>query len=144
MSLPTPMASSSGGVFKRGNQKLQTIELEARLPTPLVSRSHASHPNHPRGAYVTLDGIDARSRALPTPMLGGDWNRRGSSPSSGDGLSAVGGPSIRLREWMMGLPKDWIAVDASGLARLREMASSSRALKRSAKRSSNASSGRKE
>jgi len=40
---------------------------------------------------------------------------------------------------MMGLPMDWIAVDASGLARLREMASSSRALKRSEKRSAKAS-----
>jgi len=99
------------------------------LPTPMAS---AGGGNFKRG-NPKLQTLEAS--ALPTPTRCGDWNRHGSSPSGGDGLSVAAGPSIRLREWMMGLPRDWIAVDASGLERLREMASSSRARKRSALRS---------
>jgi hypothetical protein len=44
---------------------------------------------------------------LPTPTLCGDWNRRGSSPTYGDGLSTAAGNSVTLRLWMMGFPKDW-------------------------------------
>jgi hypothetical protein len=87
------------------------------------------------GGEPTLRGMEEKRRSLPTPTLCGDWNRRGASPTSGDGLSAVGGPSIRLREWMMGLPRDWLAVDENGLAALREPLSSSRARKPSGTRS---------
>lgn len=72
--LPTPLASTGGGTFGRGNPKLESI---------------------------------LRSALLPTPTVCGDWNRRGASPQSGDGLGTVAGSSIILREWMMGFPRGW-------------------------------------
>ena len=83
-----------------------------------------------------LSSIESEARRnLPTPTLCGDWNRHGASPRSGDGLSAAGGPSIQLREWMMGLPRDWLAVAESELVALRATPSSSRVRKPSATQS---------
>jgi DNA (cytosine-5)-methyltransferase 1 len=55
----------------------------------------------------------ARSGLLPTPTVCGNYNRKGASANSGDGLAtAVGGKlSPRFVEWMMGLPDDWTALD---------------------------------
>lgn len=145
-SLPTPTAcaygtnrggsdaSSPSGWSRGGKPRASRETLEARSQrsrqTPLASR----WPN--RGRRVSLHVIEADARrSLPTPTLCGDWNRHGSSPTSADGLSAVAGPSIRLREWMMGLPRDWLAVEESALGRLRATLSSSRAQKQSATRS---------
>ena len=98
------------------------------LPEPMASKHYTD-----RSGVPSLDGMEMQARrSLPTPTLCGDWNRRGASPTSGDGLSAVGGPSIRLREWMMGLPRDWLAVEESELEKLRATLSSSRARKPSA------------
>jgi hypothetical protein len=48
----------------------------------------------------------------PTPTIDGNYNRKGSSETSGDGLAtAVGGAlNPTFVEWMMGLPRDWTEV----------------------------------
>ena len=64
---------------------------------------------------VPLTGGTA-SGLLPTPTEDGNYNRKGASPTSGNGLATVvGGPlNPRFVEWMMGLPDDWTALEDSG------------------------------
>mgnify|MGYP001236533317 CR=1 FL=1 len=54
----------------------------------------------------SIDSI-LRMALIPTPTVCGDWNRRGASPRSGDGLGTLAGSSITLRGWMMGFPRGW-------------------------------------
>lgn len=55
----------------------------------------------------------ARRGRLPTLTCGGNYNRKGLSPTSGDGLATVlGGPlSPSWCEWFMGWPIGWTALE---------------------------------
>lgn len=88
------------------------------LPTPLA----AAHPGGSRerlgrNRCPSLDET-LKDLPLPTPTVCGDWNRRLSSPASGDGLSTVAGSSVRLREYMMGLPEGWLEPNGKPLGTL--------------------------
>lgn len=50
-----------------------------------------------------------RRGLLPTPTIKGNYNRKGASPTSGDGLATVAdGPLNPLfLEWLMGFPAGW-------------------------------------
>ncbi len=105
--MPTPLASDhrSPGHTER-HQKLDGVFRVALLPTPMARDGG-------RGAacrQLTLDAVVSAS-TLPTPTLCGDWNRRGASPSSGDGLSVWAGTSLTWREWMMGCPFGWARLE---------------------------------
>lgn len=49
---------------------------------------------------------------LPTPTVHGNWNRKGASIKSGDGLAtAIGGnPNPTFVEWLMAFPLGWTAL----------------------------------
>ena len=106
------------------------------LPTPTAS-DYGSNQGGSAGRSgqrkrPSLKNI-LKAALLPTPTVSGDWNRRGASPTSGDGLSAVAGTSIRLREWMMGFPAGW-AVAPAEPAEPSETPSLSRSPRRSGER----------
>ena len=68
--------------------------------------------NGDRGAHC-FSGLTAQARAsqkmLPTPTVCGNYNRRGASKTSGDGLATVVGGSLNPNwtEWHMGWPVGW-------------------------------------
>ena len=84
------------------------------LPTPTSSSGRS-------GAVRPMDGGSGarkKLKRLATPTVSGNYNRRGSSATSGDGLitqmvAELGGPVTgkkslrRFVEWMMGFPQDW-------------------------------------
>lgn len=91
--LPTPMASRNAN------------RTNARTPSQVDGRFH--------GKYLAVEVRElTRVGLLPTPSTKGDYNRKGASARSGDGLATVvGGSRGRLSpefvEWMMGLPPGW-------------------------------------
>ena len=58
---------------------------------------------------------DTESSWLPTMTVNGNYNRKGASPTSGDGLATVlgGPPNPTWTEWFMGLPMEWSDVKPS-------------------------------
>ena len=48
-------------------------------------------------------------KMLPTPSVCGNYNRKGASPTSGDGLATVAGGALNPNwvEWLMGYPIGW-------------------------------------
>lgn len=95
-------------------------ECSCLLPTPSASRygtSNNGDPGDDRAGYRLKGKASlwtmARQGLLPTPTVCGNYNRKGASANSGDGLAtAVGGKlSPQFVEWMMGLPDDWTALD---------------------------------
>jgi hypothetical protein len=61
----------------------------------------------------------------PTPTVCGNYNRKGASATSGDGLATavnnqIGGSlNPTWVEWLMGWPLGWTAFDALGTGRFR-------------------------
>ena len=57
-----------------------------------------------------------RSGLLPTPTVKGNYNRKGLSPTSGDGPGTAVGPgplSPQFVEWLMGFPDGWTDCEPS-------------------------------
>lgn len=79
--------------------------------------STSERPTSAKECSCLLPTPTARARAglLPTPTVKGNHNRKGLSPTSGDGLqTAVGGPlSPRFVEWLMGFPDGWTEIEPS-------------------------------
>lgn len=105
--LPTPNATES----KRGAEMLEGISPTGRMPDGSRRQVGLKQYLHHviKGDWPLV---------LPTPTVKGDYNRRGLSQKSGDGLMTVlrrhldgrplGRKSFRrFREWMMGYPIDW-------------------------------------
>lgn len=59
------------------------------------------------------------SGLLPTLTVCGNYNRKGASSQSGDGLATVlgGPPNPNWTEWFMGFPVGWTALDALGMGK---------------------------
>ena len=124
--LPTPTASTYGGNQGGSNGRvgpvrhsLTTLAKMGVLPTPRASAAaHVGSTPTPHvmeriaNGRATLEQ-HAIAGLLPTPTVCGNHNRKGASPTSGDGLAtAVGGRlSARFVEWMMGFPIDHTDVD---------------------------------
>lgn len=107
--LPTPTATDfdnniGGGQGRIGPVRLSLSSMARKglLPTPLASQRYSGADR------MGLPEL-ARRGLLPTPTVCGDYNRAGSSPTSGDGLATVmGGPlNPQFREWLMGFPVGW-------------------------------------
>lgn len=122
--LPTPLAGRhdlhrrSDGSAEQSKKVWRRASVDhllrtAMLPTPMAQEHDYRNPPKARTTWdhSRTVGSMIRRALLPTPTLCGDWNRRGSSQSSGDGLSVWVGSSILWREWMMGFPRDWTNPD---------------------------------
>jgi hypothetical protein len=103
---PTLLASdgSKGPVaHKRGNPGLAMFV--RMYPTLTASMTHSTDQDRAR----------FHSRRLPTLAVSGNYNRKGASSKSADGLATVaGGPlSPTWCEWFMGFPAGWTELKAS-------------------------------
>jgi hypothetical protein len=63
----------------------------------------------------------------PTPTQDGNYNRKGASATSGDGLATAVGGSLNPTwvEWLMGFPLGWTALDPSEMQSSRKSRKSS-------------------
>jgi len=61
-----------------------------------------------------LPTMMARKNLWPTPTVCGNYNRKGMSATSGNGLATVVGGKLNPRwvEWLMGYPIGWTSLDA--------------------------------
>lgn len=122
-SWPTLTHQSYGS--NRGGANGRTGAFRPSLPTLMTGSN--SHRDEGR-SYRNLDGRkNDHGPGLPTLTVCGNYNRKGASPTSGDGLAtAVGG---RLNpmwcEWYMGFPVGWTDV-ASPIGSARSATRSSR------------------
>lgn len=80
------------------------------LPTPTDASKGggSSRSGSRRGEIPTLQGM-ARKGIWPTPTVNGNYNRKGCSATSGDGLATVVGGQLNPQfvEWLMNFPKGW-------------------------------------
>lgn len=102
----------------RHNAALRTFasDYSSLLPTPAAS-SYGSNQGGVAGrsgkVRHSLESM-ARQGLIPTPTVKGNYNRKGLSPASGDGLATWAaktcGPGLlnpRFVAWMMGFQTDW-------------------------------------
>ncbi len=112
MMWPTPKASAAGPDFAKMDRSGTGISLAtavAMFPTPTATNTKAVHM---RGADK---GKARQARSyLPTPTVCGNYNRKGASPTSGDGLATVVGGQLNPMwvEWLMGWPLGWTDLNA--------------------------------
>ena len=121
--LPAPSASSygsnKGGAAGRTGPERHSLESMARKalwPTPsatLGTNGGLVTPAKAREGGTLIEALSART-SWPTPTIAGNYNRKGASPSSGDGLAtAVGGQlNPTWIEWLMGWPLGWSDCDS--------------------------------
>lgn len=112
-SLPTPTAQSygsnqGGSAGRVGPVRLSLQSMASRQVWPMP-RNNTGPSTDSR--HLSLDGA---VRLWPTPTVHGNYNRKGVSPRSGDGLAtAVGGKlNPQFVEWLMGWPIGWTSLDA--------------------------------
>jgi hypothetical protein len=96
------------------NGKKVQVGLEAAVkmwPTP---QAHDAAPGNPArvGRYGTKHGgrnLNDEVAKWPTPTVCGNYNRKGASAKSGDGLATVAGGALNPPwvEWLMGWPIGW-------------------------------------
>lgn len=137
----TPRAQEPGRTTQgHGRGLAELMEGKAQLlPTP-TSREHKG-PRSPEAMEasgrnpMTNTLGDARSHLLATPTINGNYNRKGLSKTSGDGLATQvrqigqaatsdnqahsrtteteksGKLSVLFVQWMMGYPPDWLEIE---------------------------------
>ena len=104
-----------------------TGESESSLwPTPNVPNGGRSvrHVTDWRGRTAYHNGrkvqvgLEAAVKMWPTPSVCGNYNRKGASKTSGDGLATAAGGALNPQwvEWLMGWPLGWTDLNASGTA----------------------------
>jgi hypothetical protein len=121
MKIPVPKGFenqpvTSGIAFRLAMSGLPTgvTAFGSPLPTPTGSVGRSGAPRALDGG----SGARRKLKRLATPTVSGNYNRRGSSETSGDDLmtqliAELGGKltgKVSLRrfvEWMMGFPQDW-------------------------------------
>jgi hypothetical protein len=66
-------------------------------------------------ANVPVNALLGRAVHWATPSICGNYNRKGASATSGDGLATQVGGALNPTwvEWLMGFPLAWTALDAS-------------------------------
>lgn len=137
---PTPKASDGqrgGGSPAEALRNSPCIPAMVRLwPTPsatLGTNGGLVTPAKAREGGTLIEALSART-TWPTPPIAGNYNRKGASPTSGDGLAtAVGGQlNPTWVEWLMGWPLGWSDCDswetASSQSRPLELSPSSTTL----------------
>lgn len=86
-------------------------EFSGIFPRSGMMRNGQLYPRAPWVRHIHGKGCSS----LPTPTVHGDYNRKGASATSGNGLATVigGAPNPEWEEWLMGFPLQWSAVDVS-------------------------------
>lgn len=121
---PTPKASDGqrgGGSPAEALRNSPCLPATVRLwPTPsatLGTNGGLVTPEKAREGGTLIEALSART-TWPTPTIAGNYNRKGASPTSGDGLAtAVGGQlNPTWVEWLMGWPLGWSASACSEMA----------------------------
>lgn len=120
--VPTPIASQKGpSLWETQQTKTTGMNLQTwvakRIPTPTQSMMTTADMEQAK-----FSGNDPRrpdcqtAKRLPTPTVCGNYNAKGASETSGDGLATVvksmepdiGGPlNPDWEEWLMGWPIGW-------------------------------------
>jgi predicted DNA-binding protein YlxM (UPF0122 family) len=109
-SWPTPLArdgkhnGSRVQWWRDGNGGLDLTSAVQMWPTP-TARDHKDGRYCPN---VPINGLLGRA-VWATPTVNGNYNRKGSSLTSGDGLATQAGGALNPRwvEWLMGYPDGW-------------------------------------
>jgi len=127
---PTPRATdgAKGGPNQRGRKgDLMLPSAVRQWPTPAARDwRKGGHP-----ADLERNSPNLPSAVLiPTPTVKGNHNRKGSSPTSGDGLATWAGGSLNPMwvAWLMGVPIGWTSFDCSATEWSRWLAQSRSAL----------------
>ena len=118
--LPTPRAtdgskgarSEAGALKELARGRNMDLGMVARLwPTP-HGFSPDGRSNGPSGNEL---GRAVNRSLWATPTISGNHNRKGASPTSGDGLATQAGGSLNPTwvEWLMGFPLGWTDCMAS-------------------------------
>lgn len=78
------------------------------LPTPTQSVGGYNQSNG-KNAAIRSPSLGLAVVLWPTPTEHGNYNRKGSSPTSVDGLATAAGGALNPRwvEWLMGFPDGW-------------------------------------
>ena len=98
----------NGSVYPLERLALPTVAtVSSSWPTPTVNdaRNSSLPPSQ-----ATRDSLVGAVMRWATPTVNGNYNRKGSSPKSGDGLATqVGGGPLNPTwvEWLMGFPPGW-------------------------------------
>jgi hypothetical protein len=133
--LPTPTASTygsnhGGGMGKKGKVRhsLSSMANHGLWPTPRATdgpngRASPSDYSAKRISQgrATLSEAVQHPELWATPTVCGNNNRKGSSPTSGDGLGTqVGGPlNPTWVEYLMGFPAEHTALEPSAMRSFR-------------------------
>jgi hypothetical protein len=104
---PTPTAqdAKNNGSASQQSRNTPLLNVVAQmLPTPTAD--DANNVTHKSGSFQSL------TRAVTqwaTPTVCGNYNRKGASPSSGDGLQTQVGGKLNPEwvAWLMGWPIGW-------------------------------------
>jgi len=111
---PSPQAQSAG-------KGLLLNELVTKEGEPAKKGERAYNPKTGLHTQITLDRA---VKMWPTPTEHGNYNRKGLSKTSGDGLAtAVGGTETQPKgqlnpqwvEWLMGFPEGWSDLKCLGM-----------------------------
>lgn len=105
----TPTASMTKRSPKFMRKTLQPAEFVERFPTPLASQ-RGDCPSERRRHTPCLESY---VKMVPTPTVCGNYNRKGASKTSGDGLATVVGGKLNPTwvAWLMGFPLEWTDLD---------------------------------
>lgn len=121
--LPNSGIMLSGKLYPRKKSELPIYENAClSLPTPTANEGGRQKTGSPGAAIRPSLGMMARKNMWPTPTVCGNYNRKGSSPTSGDGLATMvmkqqqeisGELNPTWVEWLLGYPLEWTALDVS-------------------------------
>lgn len=107
---PTACASKRSAKFKKGRIP-NPAEFAENFPTPMASQIGDCPSERKRHTPC----LESYVMQFPTPTVYGNYNRKGATKTSGNGLATVVGGKLNPTwvEWLMGFPLGWTDLDAS-------------------------------
>ena len=105
----TPTASMTKRSSKFMRKTMQPAEFVEKFPTSLASQ-RGDCPSERRRHTPCLESY---VKMFPTPTVCGNYNHKGASKTSGDGLATVVGGKLNPTwvEWLMSFPLGWTDLD---------------------------------
>ena len=123
---PTPMASdwkrsgSEAELARKSPSLPAAVAAQEMWPTPtstLGTNGGLVTPSKAREGGTLTEALSARTE-WATPTVHGNYNRKGASPDSGDGLATQVGGQLNADwvEWLMGWPTGWTGFASAATA----------------------------